>query len=210
MATSLTNSQEILQTTSAVQLAPTPQQGIPPTIQIDTVQALFGLAVILIGAGIAWGTLRNSLKNVSRVLTENISPDLKDVRERFMVVEDRVETLWKDKFAPSHSPRQLNDRGRTILDISGIKEIVESKKETLLEVVRKKGVANPYDAEKAVLDTVAEIPTHCPEVMEELKRGAFKAGADLDTVFLVGGIHLRNLIFPTLGFDLNDLDKPKT
>ncbi len=30
--------------------------------------------------------------------------------ERFIKVEERVNTLWKDDIAPSHSPRQLNDR----------------------------------------------------------------------------------------------------
>jgi hypothetical protein len=186
-----------------------PTSPLPPIVQIDTVQGLIAIAVVLVGMGVAWGTLKSAIKNVSKLLSDNIVPDLKNVRERFMVVEDRVETLWKDKFAPSHSPRQLNERGQTILTGSGIKEIIESKKDRPLEIVRKKGVANPYDAEKAVLDVVSEIPVHCPEVMDELKRGAYKVGADLDSVFLVGGIHLRNLIFPVLGFNLEDLDRPR-
>jgi hypothetical protein len=185
-----------------------PQQ-FPQNIEIGTIQAILGIVVFIFVAGAAWGTLKNSLSAINKLLTENIAPDLKDVRERFMVVEDRVDTLWKDKYAPSHSPRQLNERGTKVLNESGIKEVVEKKKGKLLQIIKGKDISNPYDAEKAVLETVAELPTHCPEVMNGLKDGAFKVGADLDAVFLVGGIHLRNLIFPELDFKIDDLDKPR-
>src|SRR5262249_17720029 len=108
---------------------PLPQpQFSPTTIEIGTIQAFLGVGTVLFGMGFAWGTLKSGIKRISTVLIDTIAPDLKDVRERFMVVEDRVDTLWKDKFAPSHSPRQLNDRGTAILNGSGIKEVIDSKK----------------------------------------------------------------------------------
>lgn len=192
-------------TSAQVQVVNSPGQ---PVIQIDALNAFIGVAVVLVGMGIAWGTLRNSVKTVSTLLKDQIVPDLKDVRERFAVVEDRVDTLWKDKFAPAHSPRQLNERGTAILNTSGIKEIIERNREKLLGIIRKANATNPYDAEKVIIDTVAKLPEHCPEVIDDLKTGAFKSGADLDSVLYVGGIHLRNLIFNDLGFTLDDLDKP--
>lgn len=150
------------------------------------------------------------VQTLLKTFTEKIEPDLKNVRERFAVVEDRVETIWQDKFAPAHSPRQLNEIGRKILDESGIKGILENKKDKLLEVVRSQNPNNPYDAEQAILLAVSEISKHCPEVIEDIKTGAFRVGQNIDTVLLVGGIYFRDLIFPELGFSLTDLDKPKT
>ncbi len=138
-----------------------------------------------------------------------ILEDLKDVRDKFAVVESRVGDLWKDKLAPSHSPRQLNDRGNTILSGSGIKEIIDKKKNDFLTVIKEKNMQNPYDAEQYILQVVSELKKDVV-IVNELKVGAFSVGADIDSVLLVGGIYLRNLIFPDLGFSVTDLDKPKT
>ena len=40
------------------------------------------------------------VRNIQTRMSE-IQPDLKNIRERFIVIEDRVATLWKDKLAPS-------------------------------------------------------------------------------------------------------------
>ncbi|NTW26776.1 MAG: hypothetical protein HGA36_00400 [Candidatus Moranbacteria bacterium] len=53
------------------------------------------------------------------------------------------------------------------------------------------------------------LPKHCPEIVDQLKTGAFKTGAEIDDVLFAGSIYLRNLIFEELGFSLNDLDKKK-
>ena len=112
-------------------------------------------------------------------------------------------------YGASGDSRQLNDLGNKILNESGIKEIVEGKKADLLTKVKALNPTNAYDAEQAALDVVREIPKHYPEIVEALKTGAFKVGQGTETVLLVGGFHLRDLIFPDLGFSLTDLDKPK-
>ena len=179
-------------------------------IQIDALQGFFGLVALVLTVGIAWGTLRTLVKGIKTTLDTEIKPGLKDVRERFGKTEDRVETLWKDKFAPARSPRQLNDRGKNVLEVSGIKEIIDQKKEDLLKIVKDKNIDNPYDAEQAILSVVSELPKHCPDVIDKIKDGAFRAGVDIEGVLFVGGLYLRNLIFKKdLGFDLLDLDKPK-
>lgn len=136
-----------------------------------------------------------------------ILDDLTGVRDRFAVVESRVGDMWADRAAPAHSPRKLNAYGIKILNESGIKEIIDEKKSTLLDIVKKKDIKNAYDAEQAVLLTVEKLPEHCPDIVDKLKNGAFKTGANLDTVLLVGGIYLRDLIFPDLGFSVDEIDK---
>lgn len=148
-------------------------------------------------------------KDVSAVQTivTKIEPSLQDVRERFVKVEERVETLWKDRYAPATSPRELNERGNTILESSGIKEIVDSMKSNLLTKVRGQNPDSAYDAERLTLATVANLPKTNPDLLPKLKDGAFRTGVDIDVVLLVGGIYLRNLIFTDLGFSLTDIDK---
>ncbi len=137
---------------------------------------------------------------------DSVEVKINDIYERFIRVEERVDTLWKDKVAPAHSPRQLNEYGSKILEESGIKEIIEEKKEMLLSLVKEKGATNAYDAEEAVLSVVEKLPEHCPDVVDRLKTGAFNTGASLDMVLLVGGLYLRDLIFPSLGFSVEELN----
>lgn len=142
--------------------------------------------------------IRDSMKN-------KLEPELQEVKGRFMVVEDRVETLWKDRLAPTHSPRQLNSGGQEILDKSGIKEIVDSKMDLLLGLVKERKPKNAYDAEQYIQEVMTDLPKHCPDIVDQLKDGAFRVGADLDAVLYVGSIYLRNSIFTELGFTQSDL-----
>lgn len=137
---------------------------------------------------------------------QNIESDVKNIKERFIVLEERVRTLWKDDVSPAHSPRRLNAKGIGILNGSGIKEIIEAKRIDFLNQLKLKGLKNPYDAEQCVLQAVNDLKFD-DQIVEKLKFGAFSVGADIDTVLLVGGFYLRDLIFSDLGFSLQELDK---
>lgn len=187
-------------------------EAIPDIFQIGSIEAFLGVGTILVGMGVAWGTLKRDVEAIETKLTSlnndistGIVPSLYDIRERFVVVEDRVETLWRDKFAPSHSPRQLNEHGRSILAQSGIQEIIDEKQQQLLEVIRSKNPTTAYDAENEIIGVVSKLREHYPDIIDRLKDGAFKSGADIDAVLFVGGIYLRDTIFPLLGFSLEDI-----
>jgi len=135
--------------------------------------------------------------------TDNIGIDISEIKPK-------VDILWRDKYAPALSPRQLNEKGQSILNQSGIKEIIEENREKLFAEVKALNPTNAYDAEQTILDVVNEIPKHYPELIPRLKDGAFRVGQSVDALLLVGGIHLRNMIFGDLGFSMVDLDKTKT
>ena len=150
---------------------------------------------------------KEGLDAITKTIDNKIEPDLKDIRERFGRVEDRVETLWKDKFASAASPRQLNDRGNVVLSESGIKEIIDDKKSVLLAEIKKIAPKTAYDAEEVISKVVTSILISDPAIVNKLKDGAFRTGSDIDILLFVGSVYLRNLIFEELGFHLEDIDK---
>lgn len=141
--------------------------------------------------------------------TKPMRTSLSEIREKFFVVESRVSDLWKDKLAPANSPRKLNERGNEILNKSGVKALVESKKERIIYLIKEKKPGTAFDAEKILLDIMADLPNHCPEIVDSLKDGAYSVGADISTLLFVAGIDMRDKIFPELGFALEDIDKTK-
>src|SRR3989344_1530497 len=160
-------------------------------------------------SAILLGNIREVIARIDE-RTKIMQIDLADIKPKVDELYPKVDVLWKDKFAPVHSPRQLNERGNKILEESGIKEIIEEKKIELLKIIKEKGDKNPYDAEVTILSVVNNLPTHCPDVVEKLKTGAFNTGSGIGEILLVGGIYLRNIIFSELGFKIDDLDKPIT
>lgn len=159
-----------------------------------TSEILLGIITILIS--IIGFFLKRTLDK-----TESISNDVSEIKPK-------VDILWKDKIAPAHSPRQLNEKGESILNSSGIKQIVDEKKTDLLQLVKEKNAKTAYDAEMAIYSVTMDLPKHCPDVVDRLKQGAFQSGVDINTVLFAGSIYLRNLIFTDLGFSIDDLDKP--
>jgi hypothetical protein len=180
---------------------------------LNTALQIIVPVLVIIGVFIAIGRKLQILDTINKNTEElgcsidKLKESHNQLNERFVVVEDRVETIWKDKFAPAGSPRQLNTLGEKILNESGIKQIIENNKDRLFKIIKEKEPTNAYDAERLILSVVNELPKHCPEIIDELKQSAFKAGQDIDAILLVGGIYLRNLIFDDLGFSLIDLDK---
>jgi hypothetical protein len=171
-------------------------------IQIGSVESFVALVVFVFGVGAAWTNLKSSVQNLENTLKDEIAPDLKDMRERFALIEDRVDSLWKDKLAPARSPRVLNARGRRILKDSGIQKIVEDQRQELERVLRASNPATAYDAERQAISTVMSLPNRSPELVAKIKEGAFRVGAEVDSVLFVGGVYFRDEVFPKLGFGL--------
>ncbi len=101
--------------------------------------------------------------------------------------------------------------GRKLQVLDTVEKKVESLDKTL-ELLSNVKVVNPtnaYDAEQTILNVVSDITKNYPDIVPRLKDGAFRVGQGTETVLLVGGFFLRDLIFSELGFSLIDLDKPK-
>ena len=102
---------------------------------------------------------QNLLLTINTILVAVVGYFLKKTFDKVEVtandvseMKPKLDILWRDKIAPSSSPRQLNERGTDILNTSGIKEVVDQKKDLLLKLVKEKNPTNPYDAEIAFMD----------------------------------------------------------
>jgi len=126
------------------------------------------------------------------------------LRDRFKVVEARLEVFWRDRYVVSNSPRQLNEYGKSVLEKSGIKEYVDEYYDELNKEIEDAEPQNPYDAEQLIVDAVRALPREHPEIVNDLKNGAFKTGADFYGVLYVGALYLRDLLMPELGFAPHD------
>jgi predicted nuclease with TOPRIM domain len=79
-------------------------------IQISDLQAFVGIAAMLISVGAAWGSLKQNMKSLEENMSlfkssiDRIDASLRDLRERFIIVEDRVNMLWKEKFSQTRIP----------------------------------------------------------------------------------------------------------
>jgi len=173
---------------------------IPAALQVSTIDSIAAFAVFVFGVGAAWANLKSSVRDLEKSLDEDVKPPLVDLRDRFAVVEDRVESLWKDKFAPAQSLRALNERGQEILEKSGIKDIVDERRAELEGMLRVRNPRTAYDAERDAIACVRTLPESVPELLDAIKAGAFRVGADIAGVLFVGGIYFRDAVLPTLEF----------
>jgi hypothetical protein len=172
---------------------------IPSSIQVSTIESIAAFVVFVFGVGAAWASLKSSVGNLEKALN-NMQPTLSDLRDRFAVVEDRVDSLWRDRLAPAQSLRALNARGLEILEKSGIKDVIDERWHELEDMLRAKNSQNAYDAERDAISCVMALPKCMPELLDRIKPGAFRIGADIDGVLFVGGVYFRDAILPSLGF----------
>jgi len=137
---------------------------------------------------------------------DEMGHEVRDIRNDIADIKPKMEILWQDRLGPVSSPRQLNERGQKVLEESGIKKIIDEKWKDLSIKLKLADPKNPYDAEQAIIGIIKDMPKDYPEIVEDLKTGAFQTGENIDAVLFAGAIYARNKVFPTLGFPIDSTD----
>lgn len=176
-------------------------------IQIGSLEVVITIAVLLVGMGVAWGTLKASVSHLGESLRQ-LTARFDEFSASLAVVDSRVEVLWQDYLAPASSPRQLNETGQRTLEESGMREIAEAHRGYFLDRVRSKNPETAYDAEAALIDAAYDLPREFPELTNRIKDGAFRSGQNIDAVLFVGAIYLRDQILSELGFSSDATEEP--
>lgn len=135
-----------------------------------------------------------------------IETSLEWVKEQIDDVSNQIFTLWEERVTKAHSPIQLNQKGKEILEKSGIKDFVDNALPQFLDEIKEKKPQNAYQVQVFSREVIFRAKLN-PEILNKLQVGAFSVGADLDTLLIVGAIYLRDLVLPKLGLKFEDLDK---
>lgn len=181
--------------------------------------ALYSLGITVLGGIILLifrsGKVVQNIEHIDKDLTK-LESDVKDIDNdmhevklqvgKISFIEQRLDSLWKSFFSVSKSPMQLNDRGLKILEDSGIKIIVEDKFTEIVQKVKNRNPKNAYEIQEFTQQIVEEYKSDLT-LKNSLENGAFKSGADVSTVLLVGGIYIRDRVLKELGFNIDDIDK---
>lgn len=160
--------------------------GVPTTIKV------------LIDIG---GKLK-TLDVIEKDLSENIRPDLKDVRERFFALEGRATGYFQ-----TASPVVLMNSGKTVLKDSGLEKYINDNVEMLLkEACKEKHLKNPYDVQKTVFNFFDDYQ-FSESFFDELKRYAYGKGVDINTLRRIGAIYFRDICLNHHKMTPEDIDK---
>jgi hypothetical protein len=173
---------------------------------VAIVIALFQGARFVLGKIFKLGEVSNRLTSVETNVTEmkkQLDDGYKELRGG---INNILKMLAEKGLAASDSPRKLTEDGRKVLTASGIDAIVDDKYDLIVERVGELKPENPYQAEQAVLDTVAALKND-PVLRDAIEEGAFKSGYFVDSVLFVGGLHIRDRVLKDLGFNIDDIDK---
>jgi len=136
---------------------------------------------------------------IKRILdkTDKIGDDVADIKPK-------VKILWELQFAGGKSPLTLNEKGKDILNKSGVKELVDRRLIQLIESIREKNPKNAYQVQEFAKEVMFNIKSN-PEILPNLQKGAFDTGVDVDSVLFVGSLYLRDLALPKFNCRLEDI-----
>jgi hypothetical protein len=138
--------------------------------------------------------------------TSIIADELKQLRTDLSVRIDNLADLSiQNRLSEAHSPRQLNDAGKKVLNDSGINTVVDDKFEYIVNKVKSKNPENAYQAEQAILDAVEHLIDD-PAIKDAVENGAFQSGQPIAAVLYVGGLYIRDRVLETIGFEIKDID----
>jgi len=171
-------------------------------IQIGAIQGVIGIVVAVLAVGIAWGTLKASVKNIDLSIKE-IKPDLKDIRERFFTLEGKLSGTFG-----ASSPVSLLQKGQDVLEKSGLKKYIEDNKALFIKKCCDGGtLTNQYDIQIMAFDFFDKLDFG--DFEPKLKEASFQYGMGVETLRRIGGIYFRDILLEKYNFKPEDLDKPK-
>lgn len=167
---------------------------------------LIPLGVSIVGGIITYASTMSAMKQ--RIIS--LEDDMKDSKSQTRDLRDRTikcETILNERgpVVQSHSPLSLTERGKRLLEESGGKTYIDSKKDELIGAITQKQPKSAYDVQELANQVVRD-RTNLEDFVP-LKNYLFAQGEPLDNLVAVMGIELRDIALPKLGFDMSDLDK---
>jgi hypothetical protein len=113
---------------------------------------------------------------------------LKETMSELLIRAENVPT----KLFKNGSPVSLTAAGYHVLQRSGLKSYIDTKKQTLLEALKPGALSDPYDVQRHAFRLFAELSFE-EAVGQHLKSFAYNNGISTDLLRRVGAIYLRDI-----------------
>lgn len=139
------------------------------------------------------GELEAETKSISMKLTE-CSTKLDERTQSY------ASTLTKRK-----SPVSLTDKGEYLLKRSESDVFVLENQKELVEKIKDKNPKSAYDVQILAKEVIESLQNE--DRFTKFKDFAFKEGIELDAIFIVMSLYLRDIAIPLLGFKIEEIDK---
>ncbi len=163
------------------------------TINID-----WGYFLAIMGAliGVAW---------YSSARFTALETSMKWIKETINDLKTTIDNQSDPAFS-SHSPVNLNERGKKWLVESGIKEYLDLHKSALMKICEEKKGTNPYEVQKHIFKTFDTLEFEL-NFEDKLKKFAFEEGTTMNIMRRVAAIYFRTLCLNEFGMNIEDIDK---
>lgn len=119
-------------------------------------------------------------------------------------IEERTNSA-SSTYTKRKSPVSLNDKGEELLKKSGADKFVLQNKQELIQKIKEQNPKTAFDVQeisKKVVESLAN-----DERFNTFKDFVYKEGINLEPIFTVMSIYLRDIALPSLGFDYTQIDK---
>lgn len=139
---------------------------------------------------------------------DKVEKDVKDISTELTKCSTKIDertqsspaTLTKRK-----SPLSLSETGEMLLKASGSDKFVLENQADLVNRIKAKQPKSAYDVQEMAKEVVNSLEND--ERILPLKDYAYKEGIELESIFLVMSIFLRDIALPLLGYTPDDVDQ---
>ncbi len=138
-------------------------------------------------------TLKKEYKEMSTQLTECSTK-----------LDERTQNL-ATSLTKRKSPLSLNEKGEDILSRSGSNKFVLENQEELVKKIKDKNPKSAYDVQVYAREVVESLQNE--DRFTPFKDFAYKEGFDIEFIFIVMSIYLRDIALPLLGYTKEEVDK---
>lgn len=159
--------------------------------QITQAQGLIGIAVFIFGLGVAWATLKMSVKSIGKDVTKiektvtNIQKSISDHKADIMGL--KVHT----KYGIAGSPLIPSDEGKRVLEDSGFNKQYDKIKKKVFAILDQNKPRTLYDMEKQSYEALESIQDD--PIIDPLKDYAVNHPTEpLEVIFKIGSWVLRD------------------
>jgi predicted RNase H-like nuclease (RuvC/YqgF family) len=177
------------------------------TSVVAVINLVIGFIAGFVGVAIAIGEYKNRVKSLEdkiEKLDKEVKQNSTDLTEYKTKLEERTAS-YSSRLTKRKSPVSLTEIGEDLLKRSGSDKFVTDNKNELIEKIKYLKPQTAYDVQidaKSVVEALRD-----EERFKTFKDYAFKEGIELEDIFIVMSIFLRDLALPELGFNPEDIDK---